>query len=246
MEHLIDEQIPPGIGPQPGQICLGAVKGHGHSHVLQRLGERHIGAGFKFGHGSHHRGVFCISQQRSEMLPGEGVHILLHRHPLIGQKGDKGILASGIGLQKARGQIVLQEPRFLAVHHLHRLALPRLGGKTSLPHIRLGVDALPLFLKGQRIDQVHHRIRRYLVQNFLNHAVGLLLHPAVDLPHRSLVKGGLVHAGPVVVGVGLEKVLIDRKVIPLGQPDGVGQTQGIILLAHESVHRLVEPLHRRP
>ena len=225
VEHPVDEQIAVCGMSDAGEVRFIPVKGIGHAHGFENIGHLNIKFRFKFGHCGLHHSLIGIGQQVVQVLAGKAFQILLHGNPRIGQQGGEGIAPAYIGLDKALGFIVCQKEAFLGVHHLHFPSVAPLGGELPVTNVRFAVNLLPLGIKGQGIDQVHHRAFGNLVENILDHAVGVFFHPGIDFLAGALVEGGLENARPVVIGIGLQKIFIYGEPLGIPEPDGVGQLQ---------------------
>ena len=89
-------------------------------------------------------------------------------------------------------------------------------------YLVLFIDIPPFPVKGQRIDQIHNRVPgRRLFQQFLNHAVGFLLYPAVDVIPCARVKGSLKYRCIVIIPAGFKKILIYSQAVPVPEPYGI-------------------------
>ena len=88
----------------------------------------------------------------------------------------------------------------------------------------LAVDILPLRIEQHGIDKIHSGIGIHLINDLINHTIGILLDPVIDIPQRFFIKGRLVDRGTIVVSVSLQEILFHRKAAVL-EPDGIGQRQ---------------------
>ena len=166
----------------------------------------------------------------------QAFHIILYRNSFLGQQSGEGIAAFRVMLYEAGGQLVLQIAALLGVHQFYFGLGAILPGEDAGTNLVFLIDHLPNCLEGQSVDEIQDCLLRDLVQDLGNHAGGVLFDPIVDVLFRGIVKGSLVDPCTVVVGVVLQKVLLDLKIRIILEPDGICQVQLAVLPLGQKIH----------
>ena len=229
MQHAADTQVSLGRAAYPREIRPGHVKGIRHAHLLQDIAEFRAVLVLIFRDGGIHLQLGGVRQDVPGFLPVQGGHKFRHAHALLGQQRRIGIFPVRVIFQEPRGMFILQVLVLLGVHHLRLLDSAVLLREIPLPHFVVMVDPLPLRVESQRVHQVHHRVHGNLVQDFLNHALRIVLHPSVDFLQGGLVKRRPARAGPKGVFACLQELRLHGKALILREPDAVRHAQPVVL-----------------
>src|SRR5690606_13976098 len=143
---------------------------------------------------------------------------------------------AGIGFNKTRGHAVVDVLAFFRAHEVGLLSGAVGGGELVPVNVVLVVHLLPAGVKDHGIDEVHDGIGGNVVDNFFNDAVGVVFHPVVDVPDGLEIESGLVGRSPVIIGVGLQKVLRHLQAAVVPEPDGIGNAEFGVLGAGQVLH----------
>ncbi len=191
---------------------------------------------FKFGDRRIHRHFLRFPEGIFQSLAGKACNGILNRNSLIRQQSGKGIFAIRIVFQKARGIAAVKIHMFAAVHHFHIFLLSGFRGKRTVPYPALLINVLPLSIKGQGIDKVHHGTFRNFVQDIRNHAVRVFTDPVIDVLQRGIVKSRLVDRCSIVVRIGLKEILLHFQPVVIPEPDGIGKMDLVFVAGRQIAH----------
>ena len=237
MQHGEDVQVvAAGRTADAPQISGGDVEQVGDAHVLQRLLQLQLRLGVELGNGDLHIGAAVVGDELVQVLAGEILQIVRQRHALVRQKRYECILPAVVGLHEAGDVVAGQVDALRACQVVRRLLRSVGGGKGQAgAEIGFGVGCVPAGIEAGGIDQIQHgqHIRR-LLQQPVDHAVGLLGHPAVQIGDKAAVKGGAVHFGAVVVDAAAQEIVLHPEILP--HPRGVGQRNGAALTGGGQAH----------
>ena len=199
-----------------GSECL--VK----THSLQTLGNAAAPVKAELRQGCYHLLLLTAIIKREKLFAGESLNIIRKACVFIRQQSHKGIAAALVGLHKTHGIFITDVGRLCNVHHFALLLLA-VGGMEDRAGDSVFVKGYaPLSVKGDSIQQHRHLVSFKTILDPVDHALGLVLDPAVELIHSSVIEGleeaVCIEALLAKLGVGL----FQRYLIAVLDPYGVG------------------------
>ena len=215
------------------EVCFAAVECLLHAELLQGTAEQLV------------TGIVVECELRhpdTDLILAAAVHevperIRIHHADVVGerhrlgfprQNADKAVRAARIRLDKALCVFVGDVVFLRAGHHGDLL----LGVGAEIGYIGALPCGFPLRIKCERIDQIGHSVRIHAFQHILNHVIGLVADPAVDLIHCAVGERRLehIHIGVVILD-GLQIVIADLQFLTV--PDGICDVQLSLVTARE-------------
>ena len=213
-----------GGASQGGEVGRLHIEGVEHAHGLELRGE--FGSVFKreLGQagvckreilGRHEVCQRCAVQRVERLVQGE---------PLFWKQAHKAKVVVAIRFDEAGEGVVLQVAILARAHHAAICLGAVLRGEGPVQYVLVLIGIVPSTLEGQRADEEQAGIGRDVVDDLGNHAVGVLVHPCVDILQGGVVERRLERLRIQGVGAGFQVVLLHGEGIVF-QPDGIGETQ---------------------
>ena len=234
----------------PRKIGVGGGKRVWHPHLREYAFQGDGVLGFEFREFRFDGRRFCVAEQRPDLRAVERGEVLRDRDVGVRQNRGEGVFAAFVRFDESDGLVAVRDIPLFGAREKSDLRFGSVGFmKDAGPDLGLfGVRIRPFRVEGERVDENRHILARKVVEDLIDHPVGFVLHPKVDVPDRRIVKGRAVRAGAVNVGVLLQKFFFDGKVFAVAQPNRVGNRKfdGIALgeSGEVSGEIVVEFLHR--
>ena len=181
MKYHINVKISAVTRSDSAKVCFFRIERICHSHIFQSVIQFYrIFRLELWNRGVHLVIRACICNDSYQLFCTHLADIIAHADSFLWKQCDKAVTFF-VRSDKACRTVILQIIALCGVHHIDTLAASIFRCKSAVLHILLFIRRLPFCIKGNCVDQIHHRIIFNLIQYLRNHLFGLIGNPRIDI-----------------------------------------------------------------